>query len=55
MIMEVGKYKDYNTYLPLCKEQTEQIGKMVTEILDASKLSASISSEETQSLILLII
>ena len=49
MIMEVGKYKDYNTYLPLCKEQTEQIGKMVTEILDASKLSASISSEETQS------
>lgn len=47
--MEVGKYKDYNTYLPLCKEQTEQIGKMVTEILDASKLSASISSEETQS------
>lgn len=49
MIMEVGKYKDYNTYLPLCKEQTEQMGKMVTEILDASKLSASISSEETQS------
>lgn len=49
MIMEVGKYKDYETYLPLCKEQTEQIGKMIAEILDTSKLSISINSEDARS------
>ncbi|MDD3796661.1 MAG: HAMP domain-containing sensor histidine kinase [Lachnospiraceae bacterium] len=46
MIMEVGKYKDYSTFLPLCKEQTEQLGKMISEILDASKLNAAISDEQ---------
>lgn len=48
MIMEVGKYKDYETYLPLCKEQTEQLGKMITEILDTSKLGANIENEQSQ-------
>ncbi|OZV10345.1 two-component sensor histidine kinase [Tissierella sp. P1] len=48
MIMEVGKYKDYETYLPLCKEQTERLGNMISEILDTSKLSKSIESEESQ-------
>lgn len=45
MIMEVGKYKDHETYLPLCKEQTEHLGKMISEILDASKLGTSIENE----------
>lgn len=48
MIMEVGKYQDYDTYLPLCKEQTEQLGKMITEILDTSKLEMNIENEKTQ-------
>jgi signal transduction histidine kinase len=48
MIMEVGKYKDYETYLPLCREQTEQIGKMISEILDTSKLGANIEHEQSR-------
>ena len=50
MIMEVGKYQDYNTYLPLCKEQTEQLGKMITEILDTTKLGKNIENEPQQTL-----
>ncbi len=45
MIMGIGKYKDYDTYLPLCKERSEQIAKMITEILDTSKLGTSIDLE----------
>lgn len=48
MIMEVGKYQDYATYLPLCKEQTEQLGKMITEILDTSKLGTNMENENPQ-------
>lgn len=48
MIMEVGKYKNYETYLPLCKEQTEQLGKMISEILDTSKLSTDVENELLQ-------
>ena len=48
MILEIGKYKDYGTFLPLCKEQTEQLGRMISEILDTSKLNANISDETPQ-------
>ena len=48
MILEIGKYKDYGTFLPLCKEQAEQLGKMISEILDTSKLNANIFDEPTQ-------
>lgn len=48
MIMEVGKYKDYETYLPLCKAQTEQLGGMISEILETSKLDANIENEPAQ-------
>lgn len=48
MIMEVGKYRNYSTFLPMCKKQTEQLGKMITEILDASKLNAAVSDEKAQ-------
>ena len=45
MVMGIGKYKDYNTYLPLCKERSEQIAKMITEILDTSKLGTTVDPE----------
>lgn len=45
MVMGIGKYRDYDTYLPLCKERSEQIAKMITEILDTSKLGTSIDTE----------
>ena len=45
MVMGIGKYKDYNAYLPLCKERSEQIAKMITEILDTSNLGTSIDTE----------
>lgn len=45
MIMGIGKYQDYNTYLPLCKERSEQIAKMITEILDTSKLGTTTDQE----------
>lgn len=48
MVMEVGKYQDYETYLPLCKDQTEQLGKMITEILDTSKFGINIEHEKPQ-------
>lgn len=48
MMMEVGKYKDYETYLPLCKEQAEQLGKMISEILDTSKLGVTLENEQAQ-------
>ena len=39
MILGVGKYQDYSTYLPECKEMVEQLSKMIHEILEASKLT----------------
>ena len=39
MILGVGKYQDYATYLPECKEMVEQLSGMIHEILEASKLS----------------
>lgn len=45
MILKVGSYQDYSTFLPLCKEQALQLGNMITEILDASKLDSGVTSE----------
>lgn len=39
MILGIGKYQDYATYLPECKEMAEQLSGMIHEILEASKLS----------------
>ena len=36
-------------YLPLCKERTEQLSKMISEVLDASKLGTT-AAEEPQAL-----
>lgn len=40
MILGVGKYQDYATYLPKCKEMIEQLSGMIHEILETSKLNA---------------
>ena len=47
MILGVGKYKDYDVYLPECKEMTEQLADMIHDILETSKLSISAEREET--------
>jgi len=39
MILGVGKYQDYATYLPECKEMVEQLSGMIHEILETSKLN----------------
>ena len=41
MILGVGKYQDYATYLPECKEMVEQLSGMVHEILETSKLNTA--------------
>lgn len=41
MILGVGKYQDYATYLPECKEMVEQLSGMIHEILETSKLNTS--------------
>ena len=41
MILGVGKYQDYATYLPECKEMVEQLSGMVHEILETSKLNTT--------------
>lgn len=45
MIFGIGKYSDYEKYLPLCKERTEQLSKMISEVLDASKLGTTVAEE----------
>ena len=47
MILKVGKYGDYEEYLPLCKERTEQLSKMISEVLDASKLGSTVAEKTT--------
>ena len=39
MILGVGKYQDYATYLPECKEIVKQLSGMIHEILETSKLN----------------
>ena len=39
MILGVGKYQDYATYLPECKEVVERLSGMIHEILETSKLT----------------
>ncbi len=37
MILGVGKYQDYATYLPECKDIVERLSKMIHEILETSR------------------
>lgn len=41
MILKVGKYSDYDQYLPKCKEIVESLSEMIYEILETSKLNTS--------------
>jgi signal transduction histidine kinase len=45
MILGVGKYRDYDTYLPECKAITERLGTMIRDILDTSKAGMSVDNE----------
>ena len=38
-------YRDYETYLPKCKEITEQLGDMIRDILNASRLQTQGNNE----------
>lgn len=41
MILGVGKYQNYDAYLPECKEMVEQLSGMIHEILETSKLNVT--------------
>lgn len=45
MILGIGEYRDYEIYLPRCKEITEQIGEMIRDILNTSRLQVQTESE----------
>ncbi len=44
MIMGIGRYKDWETYLPICQDMAVKFGEMIQEILDASKLNFAYES-----------
>ncbi|MDU7336639.1 MAG: HAMP domain-containing sensor histidine kinase [Clostridium sp.] len=48
MMLGVGKFKDYDTYLPKCKGLIEKLSEMIGNILDTSKLNFSAGDEEVQ-------
>lgn len=51
MILNVGKYKDRDTYLAKCKDLTDRLAQMIKEILDASKVEFAGNQEYTDFLI----
>ncbi len=48
MIMGIGRYRDWETYLPVCRDMVQKFGVMIQEILDASKLNFSFEQEVTE-------
>lgn len=48
MIMGIGRYGDWETYLPVCRDMVQKFGVMIQEILDASKLNFSFEQEVTE-------
>lgn len=52
MILGIGEYRDYETYLPKCKEITEQLGIMIKDILNTSSLQIEASNEEPEEFVL---
>ncbi len=46
MILGVGKYKDYDTYLPECREMTGHLADMIHDILETSKAGMIAENEE---------
>lgn len=47
MILGVGKYRDYDTYLPECKEMVERLSEMIQEILETSRLNMTLEEATT--------
>lgn len=45
MILGIGEYRDHETYMVKCKEITEQLGDMIRDILNASRLQIKSNSE----------
>lgn len=52
MLLGIGEYADYDTYLPKCKQITEELGVMIRDILNTSQLQMSASTEEAERIIL---
>ncbi|MEC0168825.1 HAMP domain-containing sensor histidine kinase [Paenibacillus graminis] len=52
MMMGVGKFKDYEVFLPKCRELVENLSDMICDILDTSKLNFSNRAEEVQNILL---
>lgn len=48
MIMGIGRYRDWETYLPVCQDMVKKFSVMIQEILDASKLNFSFEQETTE-------
>lgn len=48
MMLGVGKYKDYDAYLPKCKELAEHLADMIHDILEASKAGMAATSEAAE-------
>lgn len=48
MIHNIGRYKDRDAYLPECKKQIDELGVMLREILEASKLDMYTEVEHTE-------
>lgn len=46
MILGVGKYKDYDTYLPECMEMTGRLADMIHDILETSKAGMAAENED---------
>lgn len=46
MILGVGRYKDYETCLPECKEMVEQLSGMIHDILETSKVNLTVREEK---------
>ena len=45
MILGIGKYRDFDVYLPECKEMTERLAEMIRDILETSKLGSPLIHE----------
>lgn len=45
MILGVGKYRDYEVWLPECKEMVEQLSAMIHDILETSRLNMTLPQE----------
>ncbi len=52
MILGIGEYTDHETYLPKCKEITEQLGTMIKDILNTSRLQMESNIEKSEEFVL---